>query len=405
MNILVLQETDWITRGPHVQHHVFERLSKKPSIKITVIDYDINALIRKNSKFLSKQKFVNIQRAVKNSKVEIIRTAYLQIPYLSRITSLISNFFEMLKIFRKSRPDIIVSFSMTNGLIGLILGKIFRIPFIFYYIDLLHKLVPISYLQGIARIVTRFSLKFADQVIIQTNHHHKLVINEGTSPKRIIKIPEGIDLANTKVDEDKLQLLKKKFSIFEDDFVIFFMGFLYDFAGLEEIINFYNNDVKAGKYAMKFVILGDGGIYGQLKDLVKKIEANWVILAGRVPFFEISEYIQLADLCLLSFKRNEITKEIIPIKILEYMAMQKPVLCNSLPAIIDEFGKNSGIIFAKNQNALIKEIGNLINKKEKLKKIGLDGFKFVSKNNLWTNIIIEIKNTIINLIKKKKSSN
>ncbi|MEE9379291.1 MAG: glycosyltransferase [Candidatus Lokiarchaeia archaeon] len=405
MNILVLQETDWITRGPHVQHHVFERLSKNPSINITVIDYDINKLIRKNSKFLLKQKFVNIQRAVKNSKVEIIRTAYLQIPYLSRITSLISNFFEMLKIFRKSRPDIIVSFSMTNGLIGLILGKIFRIPFIFYYIDLLHKLVPISYLQGIARIVTRFSLKLADQVIIQTNYHHKLVINEGTSLKRVIKIPEGVDLENTKVDEKKLQFLKTKFSILENDFVIFFMGFLYDFAGLEEIITFYDDDVKAGKYNLKFVILGDGGIYDQLKVLVKEIEANWVILAGRVPFFEISEYIQLADLCLLSFKRNEITKEIIPIKILEYMAMQKPVLCNSLPAIINEFGRNSGIIFAKNQHTLIKEIGNLINKEEKLKKIGLDGFKFVSKNNLWTNIMIEIKNTIINLIKKKNYSN
>ncbi|NVM35972.1 MAG: glycosyltransferase [Candidatus Lokiarchaeota archaeon] len=88
------------------------------------------------------------------------------------------------------------------------------------------------------------------------------------------------------------------------------------------------------------------------------------MLPGRVPFFEISEYIQLADLCLLSFKRNEITKEIIPIKILEYMAMLKPVLCNSLPAFIDEFGRNSGIIFAKKQNELIKEIGNLINKKE-----------------------------------------
>lgn len=405
MNILILQETDWITRGPHVQHHVFERLSKNPSFNITVIDYDINKVIRKSSKFISRQKFAEIERAVKNSNVRIIRTAYLQVPYFSRITSLISNFFEILKIIRKSRPDIIISFSMTNGLIGLILSKIFRIPFLFYYIDLLHKLVPLSYLQGIARIVTRIILVFADQVIIQTNYHHKLVINEGTHPNRVVKIPEGVDLENTKVDEDKLTLLKKKFSISESDFIIFFMGFLYDFAGLKEIVTFYNNSVKGGKFNLKFIILGDGGIYNQLKVLIKKLNADWVILVGRVPFFEISEYIQLADLCLLSFKRNEITKEIIPIKILEYMAMQKPVLCNSLPAIIDEFGRNSGIIFAKNQNALIEEIGNLVNKKGELEKLGLQGFKYVSKNNLWSTIIAEIKKTIINVIRRKRNFN
>lgn len=405
MNILILQETDWITRGPHVQHHVFERLSKNPSINITVIDYDINKSIRKNSKFISKQKFVEIERAVKKSNVKIVRTAYLQIPYLSRITSLISNFFEMLKIIRKSRPNIIVSFSMSNGLIGLILSKIFRIPFLFYYIDLLHKLVPITYLQGIARIVTRFLLIFSDQVIIQTNHHHKLVINEGASPNRVVKIPEGVDLENTRIDEKKLQFLKKKYSISENDFIIFFMGFLYDFAGLEEIVTFYNDGVTAGKFNLKFLILGNGGIYNQLKSLVKKLNAQWVILAGRVPFFEISEYIQLADLCLLSFKRNEITEEIIPIKILEYMAMQKPVLCNSLSAIIDEFGRNSGIIFAKNQSALIKKIGNLVNKKDKLKKLGMQGFKYVIENNLWSTIIAEIKNTMINIIRKKRKFN
>ncbi|NVM35971.1 MAG: hypothetical protein HWN81_10265 [Candidatus Lokiarchaeota archaeon] len=42
------------------------------------------------------------------------------------------------------------------------------------------------------------------------------------------------------------------------------MGFLYDFAGLEEIVTFYNDDVKAGKFNLKLIILGDGGIYNKL---------------------------------------------------------------------------------------------------------------------------------------------
>ena len=76
MNILVLQETDWLTRGPHIQHHIFERLSKNSSIKITVIDYDIDNLQRSKSVFLKTREFSNIDRAIKYSKVKIVRTAH-----------------------------------------------------------------------------------------------------------------------------------------------------------------------------------------------------------------------------------------------------------------------------------------------------------------------------------------
>jgi hypothetical protein len=42
MKILVLQETDWLTRGPHTQHHIFERLTQSPNIEILVLDFDID---------------------------------------------------------------------------------------------------------------------------------------------------------------------------------------------------------------------------------------------------------------------------------------------------------------------------------------------------------------------------
>ncbi|GIS67580.1 MAG: hypothetical protein CM1200mP6_06480 [Anaerolineaceae bacterium] len=41
MNFLVVQETDWIQRGPHQQHHLFERLSKMGH-KVVVLDFEIN---------------------------------------------------------------------------------------------------------------------------------------------------------------------------------------------------------------------------------------------------------------------------------------------------------------------------------------------------------------------------
>jgi len=404
MKILVLQETDWLTRGPHTQHHIFERLSKNLLINVTVLDYDIDKILKSESRFIKKQIYNHIDRAIKNSNVKIIRTAHLQIPFVRRISSLITNFFEILKIVRKNRPDVIVGFSMTNGLIGLILSKLFKIPYIFFYIDFLHKLVPISYVQDIARVVERILLKYVDYVLVHTKLQRNYVIREGTLPQNVEILPDGISLENISVDEKKFNMLKSKYSIKDNEFIIFFMGYLYEFAGLQEIIDYYNDDVKSGKIDLRFLILGDGGIYNHLISHVKKIGADWVILAGRIPFFEIIEYIQLADLCLMSFRINEITREVVPIKIFEYMAMKKPVLSNSLPAVILEIGKKNEVIFAKNLEDLIRKIKDFVPKKNELKKIGQKGYEFVKKNYNWTKLVKDFKKKMIDVIKKRNNN-
>ncbi|MFW9947146.1 MAG: glycosyltransferase [Candidatus Odinarchaeota archaeon] len=402
MNILVLQETDWLTRGPHTQHHIFERISKNSNIKISVLDYDIDKKMHSKSIFIKKRIFTNINRAIDISNVKIIRTTHIQVPYLRRITSLITNFFEMVKLFRKNRPDVIVGFSITNGIIGLVLSKLYTIPYVFYYIDLLHTLVPVHYARKIAAIISRFLFKKSDEVIVVTNSLQKYIINEGAKSERVKVLLNGISLENTKINKNKLDLLKQKYLIREDEFVILFMGYLYDFAGLKEIIEYYNTSVKNGQLKFRFIIVGDGGIYNYLVNYVKEIEADWVILTGRIPFFDITEYIELADLCLMSFDLNDITREITPVKIMEYMAMKKPVLSNSLPGVVNEIGKNNGVIFAKDQSELIKKIGVLSKDKGSLEEIGQSGFRLIKKCYVWPKILKDFKKILINVIKSKK---
>ncbi|MFX0027017.1 MAG: glycosyltransferase, partial [Candidatus Hermodarchaeota archaeon] len=398
-----LQETDWLTRGPHTQHHVFERISKNSKIKISVLDYDIDKKMHSKSIFIKKKIFTNINRAIDNSKVKVIRTAHIQVPYLRRFSSLITNFFEMVKIFRKNRPDVIVGFSLTNGIIGLVLSKLYRIPYVFYYIDLLHTLIPVHYTKKIALVFTRFLFKNSDKVIVVTKSLQKYVLNEKVKPEKVKVLLNGISLENTIINKEKLNLLKQKFMIRDDEFVLFFMGYLYEFAGLKEIIKYYNSDVKKGKLKFRFLIIGDGGIYNSLIRYVEEIKADWVVLIGRIPFFDVTEYIELADLCLMSFDLNDITREITPVKIMEYMAMKKPVLSNSLPGVLTEIGQNNGVIFARNQPDLIKKIEALSTDKDKLKQIGLKGFKLIKKYYVWPKILNSFKRILFELIKNKRS--
>jgi glycosyltransferase involved in cell wall biosynthesis len=402
MNILGLQETDWLTRGPHTQHHIFERLSKNSNVNITVLDYDIDKILKLESLLVKKQTYSNIHRAVKDSHVLVVRTAHIQVPYLRRISSLVTNFFGMLKLFRKNRPDIMIGFSITNGFIGLILAKLFRIPYIFYYIDLLHTLVPVSSAQYFAKLLSKFLFKKSDCVIVVTSFLQSYVINEGAPPEKVQILLNGISLENTIINREKLGNLKSELSIEENDFVLLYMGYLYSFAGLKEIIDYYDKSVKSKLFKIKFIIVGDGEMYAKLSDHIKKLDAAWVTLTGKVPFFDLTEYIELADLCLLSFALNEVTKDITPVKVMEYMAMKKPVLSNSLPSVVREIGENNGVIFAQNQKNLIEEIGELINQKPKLKKIGQEGFELIKAKYVWSKILDDLKKIMLEIIKKKR---
>lgn len=402
MNILVLQETDYLNRGPHTQHHIFERISKNSNVNVIILDYDIDKVMKDNSLFIKEKRFKNVNKAIKDSKVQVIRTAHIQIRYLRRISSIITNFFKILKILKKFKPDIIVGFSMTNGIIGLFFAKLLRIPYLFFYIDILHELVPIESIKRFARVISRLSFKLSDKVLVHTNYQKAYIINEGTNPEKIEISPDGISTNNLEINRKKLVQLENKYSLENDDFVIFFMGYLYEFAGLREIINYYNPKIKKGDLKLKFLILGDGGIYNSLKKYIDQNNIDWVILAGRVPFFEITEYIELADLCLLSFEINNITKEITPIKIIEYMAMKKPVLSTALPGVVHELGNNSGVIFANSQKDLIKRIEDLYHERDNLENLGRKGYDLVMEKFTWQKIINDFKNIMINSIKNKK---
>jgi glycosyltransferase involved in cell wall biosynthesis len=404
MKFLVLQETDWLNRGPHIQHHLMERISVNHNITVTVFDYDIDHKEPFTSRFETRKRYTNIQKTInKPNKITIFRSAYLRIPFLQRLSSMGTLFFSILQEIRSEKPVMIINYSLTNGLIGWFFAKLFHIPFVFHYIDILHELIPIAYARRFAHVISRFLLLHSDHVIVLNDIHRRYIMNEGVDSSIITVIKTGISLKNTTINQGKLTQLRKQFNIKSSDFVIFFMGYLYDFAGLIEIIKFYNQDVQSKALPLKFVMLGDGGIYNDLRKLKEDLHADWVILAGRVPYFEIAEYIELADLCLLSFKINKITREISPIKIFEYMAQKKPALSTKLPGIYIDIKDNNGVYFTDTQEELIQKIRELSVKKEELRRVGEIGYKFVKDNFDWDIIINEFKELLIKIVKNYHS--
>jgi hypothetical protein len=69
MKLLVLQETDWIKRGPHQQHHLMDRMALRGH-EIRVIDYDYLWKDDKDRKIITGRK--EIRGLIKSSKLLIL---------------------------------------------------------------------------------------------------------------------------------------------------------------------------------------------------------------------------------------------------------------------------------------------------------------------------------------------
>jgi glycosyltransferase involved in cell wall biosynthesis len=163
----------------------------------------------------------------------------------------------------------------------------------------------------------------------------------GADPSSIAVIRAGIDLARYDPSISGRHA-REELGINDDDIVLFFMGWLYDFSGLKEVAE----DVLKSNSRFRLLIVGDGDAFEDLQEIRERSgHRDKVILTGKQPFGRIPELIATADVCLLPAYNNETMRDIVPIKLYEYMAMGRPVVSTELPGVMREFGRGNGVTY------------------------------------------------------------
>jgi glycosyltransferase involved in cell wall biosynthesis len=106
-----------------------------------------------------------------------------------------------------------------------------------------------------------------------------------------------------------------------------------------------------------------------------------VIFPGAVPYEQVPEYIAMMDICVIPGS-NEYRS---PIKLFEYMAMEKPVVAPRLKPIQDVIqDREEGILFSTNDRESLKEsLMFLIDCQEKRKIIGQNARNKIIAKHTW----------------------
>ncbi len=352
MRIIVIQETDWLMRGPHQQHHLFERLSLHGH-EITVLDYPILRPHWPEEPFVvPRQEKDNAARIYDKARIRLITPASSGLRLLARPTSVLTHRAELAQLIRNQRPDVIVSYALSTGLPALNLARRHKIPYVFHVIDALHAIVPVRMLQPIAHAVERYLFSRCDQVLLINEHLRDYAIRMGAAPDRSQVLRTGVDLERFVPGDSSRAAIRAELGLKPDDYVLFFMGWIYSFSGVREVAK----SLRDAPPGVKLLVVGDGDDYPALCELRDSELEDRLILTGRVSYDRIPALLSAADVCLLPFQTVPATEHIVPIKLYEYMASGRPVIAAPLPGVRRDVGEDNGVVYAPAEEQIKKAL-------------------------------------------------
>ena len=397
MRILFTQETDWLKRNPGQPHHLAEMLSLRGH-EVRVIDYEI--LWRTEAKgepFSKRQVFSNVTKIHNGATVTVLRPGIIKILWLDYVSLIFSHRNEIIRQMKEFKPDIIVGWGILNSYLAGKLASKFKVPFVYYWIDVLHRLIPSAPLRPLGKSVESLTLKQADKVIAINDKLRDYVVSLGACPERTHVIRAGINIKQFDLNIDG-NITREKHGINKEDFVLFFMGWLYYFSGLKEVAQ---QLAQTKDDSLKLLIVGEGDAYNDLQQIRERYDLqDRLILTGKKSYQEIPNYIAAADICLLpAYPVEKIMQDIVPIKMYEYMAMRKPVIATRLPGVLKEFGEDNGVVYVEGpEDAVAKALE--LRQNNSIEKLGVKARHLAEKNS-WDAITDEFEKILNEVIKEK----
>jgi len=396
MKILVVQESDWLKRNPHQQHHLMDRMVLRGH-EVKVIDYPIDWPKEDPDGFVfHREVHDNVHKVKPEADIQVIRPGFIKEPGLNYASLYFTHKNEIKKQIKEFEPDIIMGLGLLNAYTGSKLAKANNIPFVYYLIDVLYALIPEKAFQSFGKQVNIKAIKNADLVITINQKLSELAVELGSTEDKTILIDAGIDLNDFDPDLDDSSI-RNEYNIAPDDTVLFFMGFIYEFAGMKELaIELGKNKDKYPK--MKILIVGDGDAYERLKEIKEEYDlGDQLILTGRQPYERIPEFLASADFCLLpAYIDEEIMQDIVPIKLYEYLAMEKVVIATELPGISREFGYGNGIEYVHKAEEVLELAQSILDNGE-YEELSKKGREYV-KSNDWEAITDKFENAMKSLL-------
>jgi len=169
----------------------------------------------------------------------------------------------------------------------------------------------------------RMSFRTADMVISTNESYRGIAIDRGgKDPKKVFVVRSGPDLTRIKRVPPNPALKKGR------KYLVGYVGVMGKQEGIDLLLQAIQLIVKhLRRTDIHFGLVGGGTELPAMRELAKELGvADYVTFTGRAPDAELLEMLNTADICVNPDRANEMNDRSTMNKIMEYMALGKPVV-------------------------------------------------------------------------------
>jgi glycosyltransferase involved in cell wall biosynthesis len=370
MNVCMLAYT--IYEGDNRVRRYAETLVKRGD------SVDAIVLRQHNSSKFAKVSGVNVYKIQKRTITEKYKIEYL----VKLVLFLFNSAIHLTWLHFKKKYNVIHVHSVPDfEIFAALIPKLFGAKII---LDI-HDIVPELFASKFKRthnsleyklllLIEKWSMSFADHVIVANHIWHERLINRSVSVKKCSVVMNYPDPSIFKTNKN-VQLKK-------DKFIMLYPGTLSIHQGLETAIRAVDK-IRITMPDAELHIYGKGTDQAYFEKLINKLKLeDRVFIKGAVPIEKLPEIYESASIGIEPKVKNSFSNEAFSTKILEFMLMGIPVIVSDT-LIHKHYFNNKLVCFFKSEDendlaACISEMKINVKKREFL--VG-NALKYISENN------------------------
>jgi len=270
--------------------------------------------------------------------------------------------------------------------------KLFGVKYIFDHHDTNPELYSSKYerkdfLYKTQVWLEKLTFYFSD-VVISTNNSYKdiAVLRGGLAPEDVFVVRNGPDLETFKPLPPKSDLKHGK------RYLVGYVGTMSIQEGLDILLDVADHIKTVGRTDIHFTCVGGGPGLATLQQMVKdKNLSDTFNFTGRVSEAELLDVLSTADVCVNPDKPCEMNDISTMIKIMEYMALGKPIVQFDLKE--GRFSAQEASLYSSNHNQVMDFAANilwLLDHPEERKKMGEFGRRRVEEALAWEHSVTNL---------------
>jgi glycosyltransferase involved in cell wall biosynthesis len=302
------------------------------------------------------------------------------------VWALIAQFWLALRIWRTRGVDVIHACNPPDN-IFLIGGffKLFGKKFLFDHHDINPELYEAKFgrrgfwYEGL-KLLERLTFKVADVSIATNESYRDIAIARGSmDPQRVFVVRSGPDLRRIKLMPANPELRAGR------KHLVGYVGVMGKQEGIDYLLRAVRHIVRAiGRNDVHFGLVGGGTELPAMQRYADELGiADFVTFTGRIADSPMLEMLSTADVCVNPDVANEMNDKSTMNKIMEYMALGKPVVQFDLTEGRRSAGDASLYANPNDEQDLARQILSLLDDPERRRRMGEFGRHRVERELQW----------------------